>query len=244
MAQSHVKYLLIDSADRSSGTSTDFKVQINPPINGINKIELFSISMPNTAYNINESNNFIYFTEDIDIAQELFPGNYNINTLLEAIGSRMTTASNVESTYVATYNPTTMKITVTSGGNWKFNFGNQITNSIASILGYANVTPGSLSDHWEAENVVQLHKPLVYFIDIAQLPVSCKSTNTDFATFAITSTTVGSQIEYFHQNERYPIIETYNHQNVYELSIKVKSRGNRIVDLNGAEWSLQLRLHY
>jgi hypothetical protein len=56
-----VRYLLIQSSDRMSGTADDFLIKI-PPLMGVGQVSLLSASIPNTLYNITATNNTSYWT--------------------------------------------------------------------------------------------------------------------------------------------------------------------------------------
>ena len=61
---SSYEYMLIDSYKRSSGSSTNFKFELNRPIKNITCIELAHSSFSNTINNFTSDNNQFYFQEE------------------------------------------------------------------------------------------------------------------------------------------------------------------------------------
>jgi len=145
--------------------------------------------------------------------------------------------------YTSTISSTTYKMTISSTGNFSLKFATFLNNSIGPYIGF---TQDSFTNNIQVgDTVVQLFQPNYYFIDISELPISTKSSNDrDFGTFVINSTVNTGSIETWSTFTRYHIIELYENQNIYQFNIKLKSYDNKIINLNGAEWSMILRLYY
>lgn len=244
MAQSNFKYIIIDSRDKIKGNSNDFTVTLNPAFNNVKKVELLSLSLPQTIYNINSTNNVIYFNETGPLlSTTITPGNYSASILASTIASTLTTASPNLYTYTSSISNLTYKMTITSTGNFSLLFGSNILNSIGPFIGYTIDTISALSQI--SNGIILLYQPSYYIIDILELPVSTKSSNVkDFGTFVINTRTNSGDIEIFEVLNRYHIIESYDNQNIYQLNIKLKTYNNVLVDLNGAEWFMLLRFYY
>lgn len=112
------KVLLIDSADRISGTSEKFIVKLEYPIRRIRSLEVLQINIPGTEYVIHEHNRYLTFRESSDINNfltiEVPLGDYDIQDLLNIIGNLMTSASQVGNSYQLTLNVSSQQVTITN----------------------------------------------------------------------------------------------------------------------------------
>jgi len=77
--------LLIDSRDRVNPSLTntnDCRLYVKPAITGFTKVELLSFSMPLTSYNVDSTNNQVYFNVGgSDYTASITEGSYNVCTL-------------------------------------------------------------------------------------------------------------------------------------------------------------------
>ena len=60
-----IKYLHIDSSLKIYGTTSNFVIQLQPAIFSLKSAKLIGLNLPITNYNINASNNIIYFSEQL-----------------------------------------------------------------------------------------------------------------------------------------------------------------------------------
>jgi len=238
--------LIISSSDRTSSSvsSTDFTVQIPSPLYGVNTIELLSASIPLSYYNVDETNHTVYYTPIPQIGTEsitLDHGNYTVQTLVEAVATKLSVDSEV--VYTASYNPTTMKITISSVGNFKLLFSNTST-SAASLLGYDNVDTASATSH-EASYAPKLHPLEHIYIEILELSNHILTTNPliNRCSFMIPVTQNGGEIEYY-----VPTNETglqgvmLNSATIPSFRIQLRDHLGRILDLHGSNWSMILNI--
>ena len=237
------KYFVVDSRDRVTGTSSDFKVYVNPAVTAVNRISLCNVTFPNTVYNVNSNNNIIYFFEYVSSSTQLTatitPGAYNYGTLLTAIQTAMNAASVHSFTYTATYSATTFMITITSTGSFGLSFGTYTTNSIANIIGFTINTSNATSQ--TGNQVIQLYQSTFYYIDIREFPIATKSTNSlDYGTFVINTSVNSGNVEDWNLLNSYHQVQTYEGQNLQELNVRLRDRNNQILNLNGADWSMIL----
>ena len=82
--------LSINSEDRTSGTSSNFNINMTKTFNmqDICKIELYTASIPITFYNISSTLNnltFILNEGGSDIPITLIAGNYNVNDFVTSL---------------------------------------------------------------------------------------------------------------------------------------------------------------
>ena len=173
--------LLVNSSQRYSGTTSDFKVILNPTLQ-TSKISLLSCLIPLTHYNVNSSNNIIYFSDEINsYSASVLEGSYDMDEVLLAIAAAMTSESG--NSFTVTFNEITLHFTITSDALFSFDFGTETTNSMGSFLGYTQNT-GNLLTHI-GDSSPNLSIPPSIFICISELLVGCKTTSGIFGTFLV-----------------------------------------------------------
>lgn len=149
------KNLLFRSKDRLQATtasSNDFKLRFSEAIEGKHVVRWATI--PNTLYNVNSSNNQVYFDDNTGgpYAATITAGNYTGATLATALKTTMDAAS-VGVIYTVTFNNTGVdnKIEVTPDAGNEFQFtwatgdGTTSANSAAIVLGYVPNVDTALS---------------------------------------------------------------------------------------------------
>lgn len=78
------KILIINSKDKSSGTNTDFVVEFNDSaVQQVLKVLVKDVFIPNVFYNINETNNVLYFKQNAEPLKFITVpiGQYNVDQL-------------------------------------------------------------------------------------------------------------------------------------------------------------------
>lgn len=129
------KYI-ISSKERTSSSISSSSFTINSSIvfdKGWYKLEQFYL--PNAKYNVDASNDIIYFTESgVQKTTTLKHGYYDSSN----IASEMTTALNsVSSGYNVILDNTSMKLTITNTQPFGFLWGSNTINSANKILGFS-----------------------------------------------------------------------------------------------------------
>ena len=111
--------LLVDSADRVSGTSEKFTVKLEHPIRRVRSLEVLQTHIPVGEYVIHERNRRLTFRESVDPTQfltiEVPLGDYEIQELLVIIGNLMTAASTEGNQYQLTLDLASQQVTIASG---------------------------------------------------------------------------------------------------------------------------------
>ena len=260
---------LINSYDRWGGTSTPstyFRISLNAIKENVKAISCVLATIPNTTYNVynytisnagSYANNNIPFGELASTVNAVIPpGNYNITTLVSAIGVAMTASSPTLQTYVAVYDSTTMKITVTTSGPNQFKFlwnstigGIDYTDiNLSYVMGWTNVnTAFSLALSLTGDNAVNLAGPDSYLIKCANFQNKIVNTEGDSGLFVIPNNVNASNICYYEPtyNELNRIEFTRNaNVSVTYLDVALVDQFLRIVDLNGSDWSFALKVEY
>lgn len=230
--------LLINSKDRIQGDSNQFSITLPAPYNNVRAIELLSAYIPNTVYNINSSNNTIIFNEGgSNLTATLTVGAYSIYDLITELETQLDAAG--ANTYTVTYNVKTFRLTITSTANYTI-----INSPLLYTIGFEPKLVAGLS--FTANYAVRLQIPKSYMIQIQELSNDfARSTASNvYANFIITSQINTSDIDYHFQKTHYNVFENSNLKTLTRLSISLFDDTGALLDLNGSDWSFQLKFYY
>lgn len=118
-------WFVVNSKDRNPATyptPSEYRIELRQPYIDVVSVELASITVPTSMYNINESNNTILFEEVAGTTiQAIVPvGNYpDVMAVADAVAASMTAKSLVDGNsvmYSASVNPLTGKVKLISNG--------------------------------------------------------------------------------------------------------------------------------
>jgi hypothetical protein len=237
------RYFLIDSRDRVSGTSSNFRIQMYPGLQNIKSFKLLRISLPLTNYIINDFNNQIYFRVGVtDYIGTILPGVYDYSTILTVIKTAME-VTGFGGIITVTYNDSTLKFTVASTVSFLFTWGEFSDNSAAYILGWPNENSIDNVTH-ESPDVSHLSVPPYLLIDIDKFPIICTTTNKKSCSFIIFSQHNSGYVAFHWANTHYVIQSQGTVQPLQDFQVKIKYRGDNILDLNEVDWSILIEVDY
>lgn len=245
MQRSHI--LVLDSRDRINKQITESNsctLRIEPAIGGFDKIELLSFSVPNIQYNIDNSNNKVYFTDGVtDWTATLTSAAYNYITLPIALKDVMDTISGL--TFTVTYDESTFKITIAvSSGTFGFTFGTNTTDSAAAVLGFFEADTALAASH-TSDNSLNLSLPPYFYIYSPELGRHVSSSGRDdFGTWIVPNPGNSGDIVNFTMFSQYQLLESFQHTSLSSVSFMLKNRGGELLDVRGTDWVIILKLHY
>lgn len=137
----NMKRVKLSSAQRATGSTSigDFRLALSEPLDG--RYKLVELFLCNSAYNIDATNNVIYWNESGgsgDLSATVTPGYYSAPSLATAVAAAMTTATGTGSVFTGAYSGATGKIAFTSTPSTPlvFSFDVHTTNSIGAYIGY------------------------------------------------------------------------------------------------------------
>jgi hypothetical protein len=192
-------------------------------------------------YNVNATNNKIYFFDGTARTATMTPGNNSMDNLIDEVKRAMEVVRFL--TFTVTYSYVTMKITIVGTSPYYFGFGTTL-NSAAKILGFNDIDTSS-NVNQTAPNVVNLSIPLYMNIVIREFSSGYKSTNPfDNPTFSIYTNGNNSDVLTFTRNSFYPQIINMHDNNIQTLRVQIMDYNNQLIDLNGAHWCITLKLNY
>ena len=242
------KNLIVDSRDRTNGTSSSFYISFPQPIR-VSNFKLTRTIIKSTWYVVNASNFSIDFaeTDAIDTSESSFsisPGNYTssqIEVALKAGFDGASAANGNARTYTVTIDTTTglTKITGSAGNfNILFSSGTNTATTLADVIGFVVSDTGAGADHTSTE-IVELGGKDKIFLKSNTL---CPGDDSGFITSSNDGHVVGViplsaasgdvQADIYVEDPMY----VYSTSTISYCDFYLTYSGNVAVDLNGSEW--------
>lgn len=150
-------YLVISSKDKDTQTDDASKCRIRFAEFIEGRYQLKAIQMTNTIYNIDASNNKVYFYENVTAkVATLSAGSYSASTLATEAATQMTTTSGGYNTYTVTYDNTTKKLAFSASNAFYFNWAADSGYGAWQQLGFNYLTNTNAATSVVAPNVINL----------------------------------------------------------------------------------------
>lgn len=131
--------VIIDSAYRTSGTSSRFTYDLGVTLESVKLIDIKGINFVNVIKNVNENNNGINWVDGLGVTHnnEIPIGNYSDVTLCRAISTLMTENTSASEYYICSIDRdlSTFVISNGTGNAFDLNFGISSSVSIGTIIG-------------------------------------------------------------------------------------------------------------
>lgn len=235
------QHLIIHSADRSSGTSSDFRVNI-PVFKNAGQVALLSASIPNTLYNVFSGRNGISWTRGgVDYSTTITSGAYGVTDLLAVVGAAMLAADGAGG-YSVSYTPVTMKLSITStDASFYLRLAVQ-TNQMWSTLGFTGTANTAPALTQIADSVIRLDHPSYLMIDISELPSQdCVNTTWSRGNYIVPMSGISQYVEVYNRNTSFDQLQQYSlGAGVASLRVRLTRPDGTAADLNGAEWTFMI----
>ena len=228
---------ILNSEDRDSGTSTDgaFKFTNSNKLSGEYKILEFV--MGNCLYNVNDTNNKIYFNESASLkTATLVNGNYSSFQFAAIIKTAMDLAGG--NTYIVSYNAITNKVSWTSAGNFGFAFFTNQVNSSYKLLGISNLADDVESMARTSDNCIDLAPNKIIYLYFPEGGNNITlSNNNQTSLYISVGSNFGDVIRQNYSDENI----TLNFNDKTNISFILQNEdGNELLHSNGTEWNLIL----
>lgn len=236
-------FVVINSKFRSrdSRSTSDFTYSLGETLN-VKTVAIKSICIPNTAVNINSKNNkmeIIYNGTQYTIIVPV--GQYNISQLLSAVSSSFTTQTGTAGTFLQ--DSFTKKVVITTPSNLQIL---AAATSLGTKLGFkVSTTPQIINT---GDSLPSLSGTLNYFVSCPELVQGYNSISLGGQKFGIlcdiqNDKPYGEYLRYeandFKLNQKY-FLRT---QNIQWLTIQILDSDFNIVDLQGADLELVLKIY-
>jgi hypothetical protein len=237
------KYRTVDSL-----SSTNFNISVGQSIN-IKQMVVKNVTLPNTSYNINSSNNQLRWVYNSSNKLSTLPvGQYNLVELASALQTAFI-VYDVGAT--VTINPLTQKlvyhfslptqILLNSNSPLAYLIGFNLNNVVAypAVAG-VNFTAPTLSNLSGIRNFFVCSRTLAQgFNSVLQ-----NGTNLPMI-LAMPNTVPFGSLNHYISNDILLDVKSYKQlQNVQYCDIQIRDEDNNIIDLNGEEISLSLLIYY
>lgn len=144
------KLILSSTNKKDNETTANFTNTLSANFNSAYKLRLVSCAIPLTYYNVNNTNNKIYFVEhpNSHAVATLTNGYYTTNTLATHVASVMSAASPNTYTYTCSYNTTSNAFIISvSASTFKLEFNDSKINSAYKLLGFNKSDTNTASSH-------------------------------------------------------------------------------------------------
>jgi len=232
--------VVIDSADRETGTSVNFQIDLPYKITNSSSVTLLSCALPHTFYNIRTGvNDMLDFDDGAVLAVTIPGGGYAIADLLTEIQTQM---NSVSTNFVCAYSSVTLRITISRTiGTFSLlcNSGANSSTSIFSTLGYTGAdTPVGASA--VATNTFDITRPRHVLISVDQFSNNVFTTGNSSGTFIIPMNGNYGDVIYYEPDEKY-VITFPQSRDFSRLTFRLFEADGSFASLNGGNFQIVLR---
>jgi hypothetical protein len=237
------KYRTVDSI-----SSTNFNISVGQSVN-IKQMVVKNVTLPNTSYNINSTNNQLRWVYNSSNKLSTLPvGQYNLVELASALQTAFIV---YDAGATVTINPLTQKLV------YHFSLPSQIlinsSSPLASLIGFnlANLVayPAIAGVNFTAPTLSNLAGIRNFFVcsrTLAQGFNSVLQNGTNLPMIlAMPNTVPFGSLNHYQSNDILLDVKSYKQlQNVQYIDLQIRDEDNNIVDLNGEEISLNLLIYF
>ena len=240
--------LRISSSERldKSTLSNDFRVSM-PNDSYMGKIQSFAVkevTIPNTSYNITSKNNILQFTYEGDYQIIIPPGNYSLTKLLSVINPLvgiMFFEQDALTQKLRVYKLSSLGYSIT-----------ECANSIASTLGFLNLpllvpaAPGRLAD--ALPDLSGIRNFYISSNTLGDGNCMISPTLPKLSIIAVVPNTVPfGSICYYQSNEQ--LLDTIEFSSIFGkncsyIDLQLRDIKGGLIDLNGEDWSILIKVYY
>jgi len=234
--------VFINSKNRTSGSSSDFKVRLSQSIQNIQSISIKSLEIPFSWYTVNESNNqlcFVSFADQskpIDFTVTISPGNYSADELQIELETKM---NEILAGFTVSYSDNKLKYTITHPSFFIIKY----TESTCKLLIGLGLSDSTINTSWTSENVIQLTGTNHLFLESKTLCSSRPLAHSDefrrpiFVKVSVQENP-GSILTRLSKDDD---VHCYDSQySIQELDFRLVDDQYHKIDLNGLDWSIEL----
>jgi len=237
--------IIIDSSKRNQSiypSNNNFVYNTNKQYINPSKIELLSAIIPNSQYVINSFNNLFNLTYSSTLYTAVIPPcNYTASSLALSLQTSLNGLS-VPSTFTVTVNLNTMLFTITSTNPVVYNF--SLNPILSQILGFGSTNSSSVSTI-TSTNAFQVSTTRYWKLYIKEFDTNYDTNISGLFNFIILNNVNNSDYLYMIKD-----INCVNNsheinirRNITTLSIELRDEWNNLVDLNGCNYLLILKIY-
>lgn len=199
-------------------------------------IGLTNLTIPNTVYNFNSSNNSITFTQGTTETVSVSVGNYSASTLVTSLNSAITAAG--------------LDITVSfdeDNALFTFTGGSAFTIDSATMfrqLGLKDQLPTASGTTYTATQVCDFAGATNLYVRIRNLSMNnldSRGKTSNIIASIVNNVNYGDYIFYTPPEVLYFMI---SEQQVSHIDIEITDQEGKIIDLNGSSFNMTLSIHF
>lgn len=240
---SHMQFVKIDTSERINSLSTT-PSQCTIHSNSYTFQGRYSLAycyIPVTFYNVNASNNILYFTDTAQRTAVIAVGFYDSVSILVAVAAAMNAASASSLYAVASKNSATKAVTIASTNPFVLNLSNT-ANSIASILGFASLQDTASGMGFMSDSMANLAQIKTFNISINGLSSVVSMSGRISYSFVIPITTATPSILSYEPNT---FIQTITFERpTKDITISVYDDNNNIIQLQEDFFIILKSIHH
>lgn len=255
------KYLYLSSSNRIKGTSTSCLIRTTQGYEGVKKVCVSTVSIPNMIYSVTEFFHIPLQENGGAITNVSIPRiYYTPTTMAAALATALTTASPGMLTYTVTYGATTNKFTFSATGNFGFAFTTDHAlypyNEAYVTTGFQNSASGfayppdqsstTVATHTSTGQVIFQSKYL--FVNVAPLSggafISGDTQGSQSALAIVPIDKNATDILLFTENSYYSQEAEFVNQSVNSFYMSLNYSDGSQVDLNNADWAVMVRMSF
>jgi hypothetical protein len=231
------KFIQLSSKYRTndSDSSSNCKIEM-PLILRSGRYRLNYALLPNTFYNVNNSNNKLYLQEgaDAEIEITLTNGNYSDSTFPVLLKALLDTEGS--QSYTVTLSPSTNKLSISAIANFGFNFTGR-DNNAHGLMGFANADVAQATSI-TSTNMINLSPVHTFNLSISGI-TGIDQRNLHSTTFVIPIPAGSlSYVNYVSTDGFDQIMELHSDKRIVDCV--VRDELHNILDLNGVDFMIIL----
>ncbi len=247
--QINYREIIFDTRDRVAGTVSNPTFNIQQTMK-IKQIQIPEAIIPYTWYVFTALNNKVDFFEPASgpiTTVTIAPGNYTSTTFINALKAALDAASPNGYIYTITINSTTSKITISSTGIFHLLWasGPNAANTPRIELGFSAIDLTAASTY-TAQSVYDFSGPDYIYIKCTNVKgfdneITNSNTSIDSQIVAIVPVVVGTGQTIYHNSIIGNATQMlFGDASVSQLSFKLTTRNNVLLDLNGKNWMMKV----
>lgn len=226
-------YVSINSVHRTSGSSHAYSVSLNRFIKNVKRISLTHLEIPNTFYTIRTGYNRIiqFVLNNVTYTSNIGIGSYTITTLLQEIQTSWDPV--LSGVTLTATDSKTNKVTITSPNTITI-----VDGTLARQLGFTAGQTGTTILATNRFSIGDTH----FFIRISNLPSSMVSSVN--AHYRIQLSADNGYIQFYDSESNPQTIDLDGNTTLGHLDISLVDSVGNVLSLNGAEWSMLLKVDH
>lgn len=235
-----IQNLIVNSAQRSSGSEAKFTINYSIPVVNPDAVALESVQLYHTQYTVNSNNYLLPFTttNGSNINLSIPQGSYTSATLASAIESNMNAQALLNgdsTTYYCGFDHTSHKYSFSNTQNFSLLF--SAGNSIAPTIGF-NSTDKTSASNYSSDYVGHLNtKYYLIYADITTNNSVDANGSKSLIAYVPNNVNFGDIIDYKpHLSKSFKITKS----DLSRINIEVHDDNDLLAQLNGVDWSMNL----